>query len=105
MAELEHCLGGYHRLQTYVSVLHQVVSGQTPLSGGDWLGGLSDEVIHGIEERGLNALEDATLIRLALDSTALEALGLYLAESVFTDYWMKIHAEAGRELGTGMCVL
>ena len=103
VAELENCLGSYERLEIYVSVLHEVMQGETRPSDEDWLEGLSDDVLGELTQRGLAAVDDTSLIRLALDPIALHALGLHLAESVFTDYWTKVRARAWRDSQARVC--
>ena len=95
VCELEKCMTDKRHLRAYLRVLQRVMDNQARYDDAECLE--NEEWLRGITERGLTALDDAVLMRLALNPVALCALADHIIDSVFTDYWTDVLARAGED--------
>ena len=92
ISELEACLVDRERLRRYLRVLQEALKDQLRYDDAACLE--NERQLRVIAVRGLVVLENAELTRLALNPIALCVLSDHIVESVFTDYWTEVAAQA-----------
>jgi hypothetical protein len=92
ISALEGCLVDGDRLRGYLQLLQEVLNNHARYDDAACLENRRQR--RAIAERGLMALEDADLTRLALNPIALCGLSNHLMESVVTDHWTDVSARA-----------
>ncbi len=100
--ELEACLVDEERLERYLEVLQDVLRGESRYTDAGFVN--DEEQFDAFCEDGLDALDDESLVRTALNPGALWALADlfcdvdFMCRDTFTKHWSSVCARSGREL-------
>ena len=94
-SKLESCLVDKDRLRGYLRVLQAVLKNHARYNDSGCLE--NEQQLRAVEQHGLTILDHTALTQLALNPVALCALSHHIVESVFTDYWTDVLAQAWQD--------
>jgi hypothetical protein len=102
IAELEGCLVDEERLEGYLATLEEVLEGRARYLDDGFIG--NPKQFDAVCENGFTALDDASLVRTALNPGVLRAMAdlldddEFVCEEDFSQHWTAVFAQFGREL-------